>query len=339
MSAPIVLLVPGVSGSELYTPPSFFGLGPRIKVWLSYSTIAAGGWRWLALAPDGISPTVPLTGPLVPGGPLIDYYGILVNSLNARGWPVSWPQLDWRQTIALDGARLAAAIRAQIGYAPIHLVCHSRGGLVARSALAELAASGDLGLIGRVVGLGVPHYGSWQACGLLAGWNPTGRLISQVIYGIESILLNPALAGTLDPTIRSWPSSYALLPSPIAPGLTPVESAAIWKPAGWSAIGVPLSDAWLAYQLGAWPMLASPPAGVPWLDIVGSGYDTPVSLVGSLPPASLADLMQSVEGDGVVPSAWQTQPGSTPRVVTCQHSAYPYTEAVIDATDAWLRLG
>jgi len=334
---PIVLLVPGVSGSELFTPPTLFGFGPPIRVWLNYAVIAGGGWRWLTLAADGVSPTVPLTGPLVPGGPLGDYYGLLITSLNNRGWPVSWPRLDWRQEIALDGARLAAYIRTLTQYSPVHLVCHSRGGLVARSALGLLAASGDLGLIGRVVGLGVPHYGSWQACGLVAGWNPTGRLISQVIYGIESIVLNPLLAGTLDPTIRSWPSSYALMPSPLAPGLTPAESAAVWTASLWEEIGIPVADQWVGGSYSAWLALPAPPAGVPWLDVIGTGYNTPVSLVGSLPPASIASLTQSTDGDGVVPAAWQSQPGSTPQVVVCQHSAYPYTEAVIDAVDSWLR--
>jgi hypothetical protein len=73
MARGTVLFVPGTAGSQLITPPSFGGLGDPITVWLHYGVMLAGGWRWLALAPDGVTPTFPGVGTLTPGPPLPDY--------------------------------------------------------------------------------------------------------------------------------------------------------------------------------------------------------------------------------------------------------------------------
>src|SRR5262245_18602980 len=152
----VVLVVPGFSGSELFTPPTFFGVGPSIKVWLNYGLIASGGWKLLGLEADGVTPSTNLTGPLVPGLPLPDYYGQTTDWLTRNGWSVVGAKIDWRHTLAQSGLLLADQVGQLAALQPVHVLAHSRGGLAMRAAFPVLASRGQLGLIGRCVGLGVP---------------------------------------------------------------------------------------------------------------------------------------------------------------------------------------
>jgi hypothetical protein len=67
---------------------------------------------------------------------------------------------DWRKPLPASAARLGTAIRqaAEVGGGPVHLVAHSMGGLLVRLTLRHDPTLWDV--VGHVVFIGTPHYGS-----------------------------------------------------------------------------------------------------------------------------------------------------------------------------------
>jgi len=301
-----VVIVPGIMGSNLSTGPKLGNLFPGLHVWLNYPAIAAGSWRWMGLMPDGVTPQLPAIGALIPGGPVTAYYGPLIAWLQGRGWDVHFPLLDWRQRIELDGQRLADLVMSADLEPPVNIIAHSRGGLVTRSALGILQAGGQLGRVGRVVGAGVPHQGSLDAQGLLAGWSQSFRyLFGLITHAAGLFTFLPIFQSLRDVTV-TWPAGYQLLPAPFASWMTGAELQLIYDPASWSSIQRNVSTAWLNAARVSWVSLPLPPAAVPWLDVVGSGFATAGGLATLPIPVDRTGCTWSAVGDGIVPLASAT---------------------------------
>lgn len=334
-----VILVPGIGGNNLYTPPTFFGLAPRSRIWLNPATMGAGGWRLLGLGPDGISPDVPFAGSLIPGPPLANYYDALAKQLEALGWVVLGAEVDWRLSLSRNVDALVRQVGRQQGRGSVHLLAHSRGGLLCRAAMPALASAGYLDRLGWCAGLGVPHYGSWEAAGLLAGWNSTANFLALVLEHSAAILSLGFVLGPLRHVITSWPGAYELLPNPLAPGVSPAEINAIYDPAEWEASGVPVSPTWLAAARTGWASLPLIPQSVDWFDVVGRGVMTPVSLrLGqSLEASTSWNWTQS--GDGAVRTDWAVQPGRRKISTPTSHGAMTYDLRVIQRVSEALRDG
>ncbi len=324
-----IMIVPGIGGNELHTLSLFFGLGPPQTIWLNRAVILAGGWRWLALAADGASPAYPFTQPLYAGCPLPKYYGAAEIQLTELGWDVRGARLDWRRDLETSAAQLVERLIYLQSEAPFHLLAHSRGGLVTRLALSELAASGQLGLVGRVAGLGVPHFGAWDAAGLVAGWEDSIILLTTVIHAIYGPLIGAAAASALQGAVRSWPAAYQLMPAPTAPGLLPEQAAAIYDSAAWAAVGVTLPQSWLTRARDLWPQIPPPPASVEWLDVVGTGVMTPLTLVGGAPPATRGQITFGAAGDGSVPQLWAALAPEAAFVTHQSHADLPGDPSVL----------
>lgn len=339
MANPTLVYVPGFAGSELATPRSLFGLGPPIPVWLSYPTLIAGGWRWLELAADGITPVTPLTGPLTPGRPLADYYGAGIEQWEGLGWRVYSPHLEWRGTLQADGQRLADLIAILNDEGPVMIVAHSRGGLVTRWALQILQNMGIPEAVERVCCLGTPHYGSLSAMALLAGWDEWAALLRRLVFGIESVFVPPALQRDLQRAINSWPSIYELLPNPSAVGWGAYIPALLYDPTAWENAGVQISQAWLMAGHDAWSTL--PPAGqnYDWLDVCGWRIPTPYQLVAPQIPVDPTGCRTSHDGDGTV-LVWSAFSGAGLQLISpTSHRALAHDGRVVRAVDAWLRTG
>lgn len=334
-----VLIVPGFSGNELWTPRSFFGLGPQIKVWLNYTGLVAGSWRWLALAPDGVTPTFPGVGAIYAGLPLPDYYGQIATYLEKQGWTVFGAMLDWRELLTLDGQRLSDTVVSLAAQAPIHIVAHSRGGLVTRSALQILSQAGKLALVGRVAGLGVPHEGTWEAAALLSGFQSWSRLTRNLLESAPGAPTGSLLFGSFQQMVISWPAIYQLLPAPFASGVDPSILAAIYDAGQWAAIGRPVSGPWLDAAHQAWTLLPAPPANVTWLDVIGYGVQTATTLRVPTPPLRSTDAIYSFDGDGLVPIAWATQTGRVRISSPTAHHALPYDGRILPLLGAYLQNG
>ncbi len=336
---PALLLVPGVGGSEIYTPPSFFGLGPPIRVWLNYASMVAGAWRWLALGPDGRTPTFPGVGSL-DAGPLVEpYYSTAVNWFSSRGYRVFQAQNFWLGVLESDAETLAAQIVSLSGEAPIHCLAHSRGGLVLRRALQILAASNQLGLVGRCAGLGVPHQGSWESANLLAGFQRSlERLCLLVQLGPFADWADSGCRA-LQAVVRTWPVAYQLMPALNAVGVPPATIAMLYQAAAWAGIGIEVSQAWLTEASEYWTGFGPVPAAVQWVDVVGMGLSTPDQLVSVTPPQSPASYTYTELGDGVVPARWATQFGRFSITTPTAHSSLVTDGRVLAALDDFYREG
>ena len=117
---------------------------------------------------------------------------------------------DWRKALPLSAAALRNLIRKtyeENGGEPVHLVAHSMGGLLAR---ATLMAHGEelWPMLGRIVFIGTPHYGSTAIAGYLKNH----------LWGFEAIALLGAYLSR--ETLRSMRGVLSLLPAPrgIYPG-------------------------------------------------------------------------------------------------------------------------
>jgi len=335
MSLGTIVLVPGLGGSELSTQAVTLLGGHRVHVWMNPAAMVAGGWRLLGLAPDGITSDVAGVGELVPGPPLRMSYQIIADQFRYLGWDVISPALDWRQTIATDGRRLAAFLEENRWRQPMHLLCHSRGGLVARSALDRLKTQGKLYLVGKCAGMGVPHQGSWSACGLIAEWVSKAILLDLMLVQIPSIVLGASPFGRIDQVTTTWPSVYELFPRPSAEGISADQWTTIYDPLQWLDIDQVVAPAWLLAAKSGWAALPDVPQEVDWIDCVGYGSSTPDQLLTPHPPSSKVSMSWTLDGDGTVPTRWATQFGRQRITSPTGHEAFLQDGRVFSRLHDW----
>jgi hypothetical protein len=142
------------------------------------------------------------------------YYGELLLALSEH-WNVQAFWFDWRKDLNVAADALLAKINEWYGdEAPVHIVAHSMGGLVARTFIKKHGPRWDdmrrkdpsLRSGGRLVQLGTPNFGSFA--------------IPQVITGVEGLVRKIALLDLrhntqeLLRTFNSFVGSYQMLPSP-----------------------------------------------------------------------------------------------------------------------------
>jgi pimeloyl-ACP methyl ester carboxylesterase len=148
------------------------------------------------------------------------YEAFLTAALQAPGIGLRYFPYDWRKLLTLSTQAFRDCVlklHAENGGKPLHLVGHSMGGLLMRAALME---HGDelWPLIGRVVFVGTPHYGTPAIAGYLKNH----------LWGFNEMAL---LGLYLDRrTFRSLWGVIALLPAPsgIYPGTREGDEAR-WK--------------------------------------------------------------------------------------------------------------
>lgn len=335
MSEQYIIVVGGIGGNELWLPSTFGP--PPLRIWLDPVALLLSGWRLLGLGPDGVSQAVPgfsrLQGRLLLGA----YYGTLSDYLAANGAiPVSYQQ-DWRLQLSQVVQGLIDLIHQLGAVTPVHIVSHSAGGLLLRQVLNVMPQADRTRLVGRCVGLGVPHQGSWEAVQLVGGCNSTIRLLTQVLMGSQAILLSPLLPGSIAQVSGSWPASYELFPMPGAVGDDPATIQRIYAGSTWSTVRPTANPTWLAAALARWSGALQVPPDVSWLDVVGTGTPTAVGLPLDGDPTEATDYLYSTAGDGAVPSAWATQP-LRPRLLTsADHGAMVYDPAVMLGVVQWLQ--
>ena len=203
---PNTLFVPGVMGSVL----SPLGLGG--VWWLDIR--ARTRLDDLGLTPDGAGDA---------GGPFIDIQPVNVDlsysEFMAMGLAHDWISIrgcpyDWRRRLSDEVDRLVGLVtgmRAANGGSPVHLVGHSMGGLLIRTALMERPELWDQ--IGKVVYIATPHFGSTSIAGYLKGH----------LWGTEAIAVLGLYLSRQ--TFQSLWGPLSLLPAPngVYPGSTPSD--------------------------------------------------------------------------------------------------------------------
>lgn len=333
--ADTVIVVPGFLGSELSSGSSYGLYTPT--VWLNPVNLLTGGFPRLRLAVPGEPSPPPPGPPLREGGPLPLYYGLLCGYLSSRGWRVVTPKADWRKPIMHDAANLAALIRSDSSLWPVRIVCHSRGGLVVRAALALLAETQQQTLVVGVVGIGVPHTGSLNTVPNLACWGSFKLLLERL--GKYLPYVSPLSSGDVPvrQCLRSWPALYELMPAPGASWLEGVQASALYQPAVW--FGSPLDPvaSFLADALAAWGQLAGVPPALDWTDIAGVRLPTPIGVPDITRIVEPGSLTTTTQGDGNVPLL-SAHPGSRRLVTTpASHDMLPNDGRTWPYIDAALR--
>jgi len=193
---PLAVVVPGTMGSSLHA-------GGR-SVWLNFGALVLGGLEDIDIDAAAVEPT----------GLLDKFYAPLVEHL-ARSHHVEVHAYDWRLSVRDAARTLAARLEELLPQAertgqPVHLVAHSMGGLVARSMIADGGAGERIwrrmcALPGsRLLMLGTPNRGSYEAVRWLTGFNGTQSKLALID-------LKHGVNGIID-LVRRYPGLVELLP-------------------------------------------------------------------------------------------------------------------------------
>lgn len=292
-----VIFVPGLFGSALgYPGVTAFDRA----LWLNPVRLALGGFHDLILPVAGDVPPSGSSVELRPGLALPAVYGLMTTYLWGRGWNVVEVPQDWRKSYILDAVAVANKVRELDEGGATKILCHSRGGLVARRALQLLASTNQAALVHRVVAMGVPMRGSMLAVQALACYHSLKRRIAGMGSHLPFGLASRVGTDATDAAIRSWPAIAELLPDPDRSWLPPESADRLYWPETWSAARVPPVPAYLATAKINWSILDDPSPLVDWIDVVGTGIQTPRDL----PPwdriTEPGTIGTVAAGDGVV---------------------------------------
>lgn len=204
-----VVVIHGIMGAEL----SVSSGGPGDLTWVNAFRILRGWLDRLRLSDDGRS-EANSKFTVTASGIMKRYYGEMLLAL-AQNWNVKDFYFDWRKDLDLAADSLNAALGSSFDdKAPVHIIAHSMGGLVARTfikkypdrwrTMSDQKGNGKAG--GRLIMLGTPNQGSFS--------------IPQVITGLEGLVRKLATVDIrhdrqeLLETFNSFVGSYQMLPSP-----------------------------------------------------------------------------------------------------------------------------
>ena len=193
---PLAILIPGTMGSHLKVHND--------HVWLNYRALFCGGLEKLGWGAAGIEPSDTIDG----------FYGPLLEFLT-RTHRVEVFSYDWRDSVQEAARKLALKIkdwlpRVESEQQAVHLVAHSMGGLVARAMLAHQPLGAGIGQRikqlpnSRMLMLGTPNRGSYEAVRWLTGFNPTQTKLALLdfAHGMDEII----------DIVRQYPGLLELLP-------------------------------------------------------------------------------------------------------------------------------
>lgn len=322
-----VLYLPGLFSSEMLVRASIFF--PGRKVWVDPAALLRGDLALLQLAPDGVSPG-PLAGGLMQqvGAPIAALSWPMWAWLTSRGHFVALIGWDWRIDLLAAGQAVWAKIQPGLGSAPLAIVAHSAGGLVARAVYGAMQASGQGGQLVKLITIGTPHYGSWMP--VLAWWrsHPLYRALRALCGWVHAPRQGQAW---LDATIATWPGLYQLQPfaasGPLFTGF-PDQAAAIYNSSWYAGANhYLLPSRWVAAQATQAALNSLLPAGL-MTSIVGVSHPTIAALQEPIGAAGPPTSYVYADGDGVVTTAQASPPGVTTISVATSHDLQPLDPAV-----------
>ncbi|MFC0668690.1 CHAT domain-containing protein [Azotobacter chroococcum] len=216
---PLAIVIPGFMGSQLKASGK--------PIWLNYGALLRGGLQELAIGAAEITPDT-LIHSLY--GPLLEFL-----ALTHRVRPFAY---DWRLSLRDAARELARQLEQWLPEAerdkqPVHFVAHSTGGLVVRAMMAD----GGLGAAlwqrivqlphSRLLMLGTPNFGTYEAVRWLTGFNPTLAKLSLLDFTHStSDIVN---------MVRQYPGLLELLPFAL-------EDPDFADPALWKSLQSNLQD-------------------------------------------------------------------------------------------------
>lgn len=290
---PVAIVVPGTMGSALKVDDS--------AVWLNYRALLVGGLGDIGIEARGVKPVALLE----------DFYGPLLTYLSQTHAVYEVPY-DWRLSVQEAARRLTTQLEtvlidAEKNRQPVRIVAHSMGGLVARAMIADKdrGAAAWARMIAlpqsRLLMLGTPNRGSYEAVRWLTGFNPTQTKLTLLD-------LTRGVNGIID-IVRRYPGLAELLPFDSLAGARDFADPALWRQlrdelkAGFP----PAEDDALKPARATWELLRqAPPDPEHMIYVAGSQPATvvdyevrPDSLEGSGLPQ--LQFIATPDGDGTVP--------------------------------------
>jgi pimeloyl-ACP methyl ester carboxylesterase len=337
-----VVVIHGIMGAELNVSSG----GDGDLTWVNIFRIVRGWLDRLRLSDDGRT-EYNSKFKVRASGIMKRFYGELLLSL-AEKWNVRAFWFDWRKDMQLAADNLNTQIDGWFGaHAPVHIIAHSMGGLVARTFMKKYKerweAMWDKGDAtrpagtsgGRLVMLGTPNYGSFA--------------IPQVATGIEGLVKKLALADLrhsvreLLETFNSFVGSYQMLPSPFV--MKPMER--LYQSGTYGGYNVPqrhldnarqyhqfLSDAIDAKRMVYVAGFGQPTFNNIKLDAGGVNF---------LPLDNVDSYEMTLDGDGRVPHSLGLLKGNGKPVETYfireEHGKLSSNSQILEALDELLETG
>jgi len=336
-----VVVIHGIMGGELTAHAGSQSGGASTlaqQIWVKLARLISGQFGWLALNAAGDA-ELDRTHRIEATGILKSYYGELLLSLS-RNWNVCAFWYDWRKSLDEAATLLHRKLIEWFESAPVHLVAHSMGGLVARTFINRYPDhwkklwddnNGRAG--GRLVMLGTPNHGAF--------------IIPQIFTGAESLLRKLAfvdLSHSLDDIVtvaNTFIGAYQMLPSPFVPGggaFKPLYQAPTYK-------GAKVSQTHLDTALRHHEILQETvdPARM----IYVAGYDQPTydgikdwgAFVDRNAKKARKAYSVTLAGDGRVPHSLGLLPGVPTYFVDAEHGELSRDRAILAALDDLLVSG
>jgi len=214
-----VVVIHGIMGGEL-TLVGAGGAGTH--VWVHLLRLIGGAFGQLRLDDDGTQPPAGRPDALATGIYKKDYGEQLLRL--SEHWNVRAFWYDWRKDLNHAADMLSVNIASWFGSgAPVHLVAHSMGGLVARTFIARHEAQWQSmndggGRGGRLVMLGTPNHGSYAVPQILTGLEGMVRKLAAIDFRHSP----QELAGIA----ATFPGVYQMMPSlHVVPAAAPLYQA------------------------------------------------------------------------------------------------------------------
>ncbi len=320
-----VLVLPGIMGSLLDRVDR---RGDTERIWISITSLIGGGMEDLQLTvPDGLPATPGST--VRTAGVHRGTYLPLLTELDAE-WDVRPFAFDWREDIAKSATRLEAEVRAFGAGAPVHLVAHSMGGLVARYVSRHFAATWTSmddakghASGGRLVMLGTPNRGSFAPVLALTG-------VEKLVRRLALIDTDHRLAELLA-ILATFGGLYQMLPSPLidlGDDHQDLFGAGAWP----QPVHQALLDAAQQFQVDLHQVID--PDRLVY--VAGADRETPASVHTG---GGRLSYEFTRDGDGRVPHSLGLLDGVTTYFVDEDHGDLPKNGAVLDAIHDLLATG
>jgi hypothetical protein len=184
-------------------------------------------------------------------------------------------------------------------------------------------------VVKRCITLGTPFKGAIEIVTSLASPNDPRFQVAKVLNK----------ANDPQKMLRSLPSTYHLLPAPrgLYPDWDPLPDVDIWNPATWKDAGLEINENHLGGALKHHQMLAKADPQVPFYNVIGVYYPTPVKLLGKLlnaVPELLRDGIQGGDGNvDAISASFKTHPSYFLQEV---HVELVLDDSVIQSIMSWV---